>query len=234
MSEAERLRIWITRAQPGAAATAGRVGALGHEAVVAPLLTLRRIPGVEIDLSGVGALAFTSANGARAFAEACPERSLRAFAVGAATAKAVKAAGFKDVLSSNGDVAALAAGIVARRREIKGAVLHAGAAEPACDLAGELAAHGLEARSVALYESAPNPPEDEEAQRLATLDVVLLHSPAAARVLAGVLKAHPAPQMRALGLSRAVVAPLSRVRLHSRRYAPIPMEAALLDLIGRR
>ena len=35
-----RQRIWITRAQPGADSTAERVRALGHDAVVAPLLAV--------------------------------------------------------------------------------------------------------------------------------------------------------------------------------------------------
>ena len=52
-----RLRVWITRAQPGADATAERVRALGHEAVVAPLLAVRPLSDVEIDLTGVAALA---------------------------------------------------------------------------------------------------------------------------------------------------------------------------------
>jgi len=34
-------RIWITRAQPGAEATAAAVRKLGHEAFVAPLLEVR-------------------------------------------------------------------------------------------------------------------------------------------------------------------------------------------------
>src|SRR5258708_2588521 len=62
-----RQKIWITRAQPGAASTAERVRALGHEAIVAPLLAVRALEDVQVDLRGVAALAFTSANGVRAF-----------------------------------------------------------------------------------------------------------------------------------------------------------------------
>ena len=88
-----RQRIWITRAQPGADATAERVRALGHEAIVAPLLAVRALDDVHVDLNGVAALAFTSANGVRAFSDICGERSLRVFAGGAATAQAARAAG---------------------------------------------------------------------------------------------------------------------------------------------
>ncbi len=231
---ARRQRIWITRAQPGAESTAERVRALGHEAVVAPLLAVRGIPNVHIDLAGVAALAFTSANGARAFAEACGERNLKVFAVGAATAAAARAAGFRSVLSADGDVEALAEGIAARKTELRGAVLHPGAAEPAGDLAGALEAHGVEARRVVLYETAPVILAAAEAEALARSDAALVHSPRAAQLLAKLLKAYPAPQMRVLGLSRAVVKPLARTPLAARSCPPFPLEAALLNLIDRR
>lgn len=229
-----RQRIWITRAQPGADLTAERVRALGHDAVVAPLLAVRTVPDVNVDLNGVAALAFTSANGVRAFADICGERGLKVFAVGAATAQAARQAGFRSVLSADGDVEALAEGIAVRRAELKGAVLHPGAAEPAGDLAGSLEKHGVEARRLILYETAPVEMSDAEAEALAASDAVLLHSPRAAQVLARILKAHPAPTLRALGLSKAVVQPLSRTKLAARAFPPFPLEAALLNLIDRR
>jgi len=228
-----RQRIWITRAQPGADATAERVRALGHDPLVAPLLTVRPIEGVQIDLAGVAALAFTSANGVRAFADASGERGLRVFAVGAATAAAARAAGFRSVLSADGDVEALAEGIAARRGELPGVVLHPGAAEPAGDLTGVLERHGLEARRLALYETVPAPLGKAEAEQLARSDAALLHSPRAGRALARLLRTHPAPGMRVLGLSKAVLKPLARTRLAAKACPPFPLEAALLNLIDR-
>lgn len=230
-----RQRIWITRAQPGADVTAERVRAMGHDAVVAPLLAVRVLPDVDVDLRGVAALAFTSANGVRAFADASGERGLKVFAVGAATAQAARAAGFKSVLSADGDVEALAEGIAARRGELRGAVvLHPGALEPAGDLAGALQKQGVEARRLVLYETAPVDMAAAEAEALGRSDAVLLHSPRAAQVLARLLKTHPAPQLRALGLSKAVVKPLARTRLAAKAFPPFPLEAALLNLIDRR
>ena len=229
-----RQRIWITRAQPGADATAERVRALGHEAVIAPLLAVRSLPDVTIDLGGVVALAFTSANGVRAFADLSGERVLRVFAVGAATAQAARAAGFRSVLSADGDVEALAEGIAARRGELQGVVLHPGAAEPAGDLAGALEKHGVEARRVILYEAAPVEVAAAAAEALGQSDAVLLHSPRAAQVLAQLLRAHPAPTLRALGLSKAVVRPLARIRMGGKTFPPFPIEGALLNLIDHR
>ena len=228
-----RRKIWITRAQPAAELTAQRVRALGHEALVAPLLAVRTLPDVSIDLAGVAALAFTSANGVRAFADLSGERSLRVFAVGAATAQAARAAGFKLVLSADGDVAALAEGIGQRRGELKGLVLHPGAVELAGDLVGALEAQGVAARRLTLYESAPVSLEPAEAETLIQSDIALLHSPSAARALAAVLKAHPAPKLNVLGLSKAVLRPLSRTPLAGRAYPTMPLEAGLLNLIDR-
>jgi uroporphyrinogen-III synthase len=228
-----RQKIWITRAQPGAEVTAERVRALGHEAIVAPLLAVKTLKDVEVDLAGVAALAFTSANGVRAFADLSGERSLRVFAVGAATAQAARAAGFRLVLSADGDVDALAEAIVRRKGEVKGEVLHPGAAEPAGDLVGALQAQGVKARQLTLYETAPVTLPADRAGELTQVDAVLLHSPKAAKVLAGVLKAHPAPNLRALGLSKAVVKPLARAKLGAKAFPPMPLEAALLNLIDR-
>lgn len=228
-----RQRIWITRAQPGADATAERVRALGHEPLVAPLLAVRTMDDAVVDLKHVAALAFTSANGVRAFADRTGDRSLRVFAVGAATAAAARAAGFRSVLSADGDVDALAEGIAMRRAELRGAVLHPGAAEPAGDLAGALEKHGVEARRLVLYETGPVAIPPEEAAELVQADAALLHSPRAAQVLAKMLKAHPAPQLKVLGLSKAVIKPLQRTPLAAKAFPPFPLEAALLNLIER-
>src|SRR5258706_238433 len=47
-----RQRIWITRAQPAADVTAERVRALGHEALVAPLLAVHLLDDVQIEPAG--------------------------------------------------------------------------------------------------------------------------------------------------------------------------------------
>ena len=77
MSSQRPLKIWITRAEPGAEATAARVRERGHTPLVAPLLAVRMVEDPQIDLSGVRALAFTSANGLRAFAGACADLQAR-------------------------------------------------------------------------------------------------------------------------------------------------------------
>ena len=219
------LTVWITRAEPGASETAERVAAHGHKAVVAPLLMLERLPNPQMNLHDVRAIAFTSANGVRAFAAASPERDFRIFCVGAATAAE----------AGDGDVAALAQRIATRQLELRGGVvLHPGAAHPAGDLVGALKRAGIEARGVALYDSMPAQVSPEILAGMGEIDAVLLHSPKASKVLAKLLRKHPAPHLRALCLSPAVARPLSRIDLSERVAAPIPFEAALLNLIDRK
>jgi uroporphyrinogen-III synthase len=228
------LKVWITRAQPGADATAVRVRALGHEAFVGPLLAVAPQGRGPIDLAGVGALAFTSANGVRAFAARSPERALRVFAVGESTAKAARAAGFAEVLASDGDVAALADRIAAHGRAFAGELLHPGAAEPAGDLAGALHARGVPARGLVVYRSEPAALRLEQVAALPGLDLALVHSPKAGAALAQALARFPAPRLRVLGISPAAIKPLAETPLAGKVFAPQPTEAALLHLIGRR
>lgn len=233
MNQALRRTIWITRAEPGAAATAERVRQLGHRPLVAPLLEVRPTAQAAPDLADVGALAFTSANAARIFASLTERRDLPVFAVGAATAKAAKAEGFPRVLSADGDVEALAAGIVGRAGELRGLVLHAAAAEPAGDLAGALAKAGVRSRTETIYETAPLKPDARELEAAFAADDVLLHSPRAARQLAVLARGGRGAGLRALCLSCAVARPLARAQLKGLACAPFPMEAALLNLIDR-
>lgn len=206
--------VWITRAEPGASATAARVRALGWEALVAPLIEIHPLQ-PEIDLAGVGALAFTSAAGVAAFARLAPERGLPVFAVGEATARAAREAGFGEVIAADGDVAALAAEI--RRRPIDGALLHPGASE----LAGEIPG----ARVLGVYETVAAALPAGFA--IADVDAVLLHSPKAARLLAAL---GPPASLIAFCLSRNVAAPLAALGLPV-RVASEPTEEALLGLL---
>ncbi len=217
--------VWITRAEPGASATAGRVQAMGWTPLVAPLLQARALPAT-LDLTGIAAVAFTSAQGVRAFAALTGAR-LPAFTVGEATAEAARAAGFGAVQSADGDVAALAELIAGAD---PGPVLHAGALHPAGDLTGDLAARGLVARAVALYDTLPVQPAAALA-RLGEIGAVLVHSPRAATLLAGILADRPAPPPRLLALSDAVAAPLRAIENSKIAVAPFPNEASLLNLL---
>lgn len=221
--------VWITRAQPGAAATAVRVAALGFSPIVDPLLAVEVIP-VTIDLAGVTALAFTSVHGVEGFARCCARRDLPVFTVGAATARAAQDAGFSHTRSADGDVEALERLIA---EAAPGSVLWAGAQAPAGDLVAGLRARGVEAQGVAVYATVERP---TSAATLALLDApltVLIHSPRAARALARSLRDRAHAHLRLLCLSEAVAAPLAEVNEpRFVAFAPRLDESALLELLG--
>ena len=219
--------VWVTRAEPGASATAERLRALGFDPLISPVLEVRPLD-VAIDLEGAVALAVTSANAVRAFAARESSRALTVFAVGEATAQAARDAGFAAIESADGDVAALARLIATRR---PGLVLNPTAAEPAEDLAALLAPAGVAVRTVALYETLPVEP----IKALAALDAVstvLVHSPKAARRLAALLDPAALARLDVACISEAAARPLVETGARNVRFAPFPAEAALLKLLG--
>ena len=218
-------RIWITRTQPGADATAAKVRALGVEAVVAPVLQARPITEAAVDLTNADALAFTSGQALRAFAPLNPQRDLPVYCVGEATARLASSMGFTHVSSADGDVAALADLIAAREPPTR-LVLSPGAREPAADLPALLAARGVAGRAVAVYETTPSP----IAAPPVGVDAVMIHSAKAAG-LAAELIGDGAGAMLALAISEAAARPLRRLPFLRVAVAATPDEDSLLDLI---
>ncbi len=219
-------RVWITRVEPGASRTAARLTALGFEPVVAPLLMIRTL-GPVIDLTGVAALAFTSANGVTAFAALNAVRDKPVFAVGDATAEAARLAGFRDVRSASGDARALARLIA--EAEFRGAVLSPGAAEPAADLAASLAGV-VEVRALAVYEAV-----ETGVPAPAGFDAVLVHSPRAARALAmhaRISGGGALDDRLAVAISPAAAEPLEDLGLREIRIADTPTDTALIEGLG--
>ena len=240
------MRIWVTRAQPGAEQTAERLRALGHDPLVAPVLYVRRLAVDPPDLTGISAIVFTSANAVRSFAGLVPDgapdselaRRLPVYAVGDATAAEARENGFATVVSADGDAAVLARAMLKRRDEIGGLVLHPCALEAAGDVAGVLARDGVQVRPLALYDTAgveEIPATAAFALRSQALDLVMIHSPKAARVLRSLM---PSPQPLAslagkklpalAALSAACAAPLTGLGFAAVVLASAPREDALL------
>lgn len=213
----------MTRAEPGASRTAGRLAALGFEAVLAPLLEIRSLPVVAPDLEGISALAFTSVNGVTAFSTLTPRRSHPVFAVGDATAAAARAEGFDVVRSAAGALGDLADLL---RAEASGRVLVPGAQEPAGDLPALLAGSPIEAIPFPVYEAV-----ETGAPAPTAFDAVLAHSPRGALALAG----HGADAMRGrlvIAISTAAAAPLAGLGFREIRVAAQPTENGMMEALG--
>ena len=144
-------RALVTRPLRDAGRTADALAARGISALVEPMLKIEFLPAPALDLAGVQALLFTSANGVSAFAAASPERGLPSFAAGDATAREARVAGFLRVESAAGDARALARLAAARCKPSAGALLHAAGEDVAGDLAGSLAEAGFTVRREVLY-----------------------------------------------------------------------------------
>jgi len=221
-------RVWVTRAEPGAARTADRLTALGFTPLVAPLLTLAPLPGA-LDAApspdAVAVLALTSPNGVEAFASLIPRfRDHPVFAVGDATAEAARAAGFADVRSASGDIHALARLIAAEAPP--GPLLAPGAREPAGDLPALLPDRPVQRlpvyAAVETHAPAPEP-----------FDAVILHSPRAARALSADLPRAASSGRIAICISEAAATPLHPFDFAEIRIAAAPDEPAMLSALGK-
>lgn len=171
----------VCRPQPGASATAEAARALGLDPVVAPLFDVQAVAWDPPAPGRFDALMMTSANAARHAGPALARyAALPAFAVGGATAAAMRGAGLTAV-TGEGDADALIAAIGQRGHR---RVLH---------LCGEdyrTAAHAdLQVHAVPVYRAVAVASLSGSAiAAVGRGAVVLLHSPRAAALFAGLAK----------------------------------------------
>lgn len=106
-------RFLVTRTEAQGRDFAVDIRACGHEAVLVPLASVRFTDVTLTDVRNFDLILVTSANGAAALARMTEVRSLRVLSVGPQTAAALSDAGFGNVMSADGDVAALSARVPA-------------------------------------------------------------------------------------------------------------------------
>ena len=201
--------------------------------LAAPLMRIEAAP-VDVDLTGVGALAFTSANGVRQYAAKTTNRSLPAFCVGDMTAEAARAAGFC-AQSADGDVNALAEMIAREHAPDDGAVLHVRGRHAAGDLTQALLAAGLDARPAEIYDQTPCAltVEANDALRGGEIDAVAFFSPRTADLFAkSATSDWRLDGTSAVSLSPAADAALGDMAFGSRLEAREPTRAAMVSLIS--
>lgn len=148
----QTVKVINTRPAPDADAFTAAIRAAGAEAVLSPVMAIRfRDEAAPVEEGE--ALAFTSANGIRAFARASPQRRQKIFAVGDATAEEARRLGFSAIETADGDVNSLAALIAATKGSLK--ILHLAGSDRAGDLVAALASRGVPARRLVLYDAVP-------------------------------------------------------------------------------
>ena len=148
----------VTRPEPDASETAARLGALGIEGVVMPLLVHETL-GVSLpEPAGFAAIAVTSTNALRALDERgaiARYRQLPVYAVGDRTAAAARDLGFARVESAHGSFADLAE--LLAHAPLHGPILYPAARDLSGDLAKSLAPYGRMVITAQIYAMNPAP-----------------------------------------------------------------------------
>ena len=237
------MRVLITRPEREATALATALIERGHVPVIAPLFRLeilRPPPDFAAALASCQAVLLTSANGARALAEASEQRGKPILAVGDTTASTAEGLGFAAVVSAAGDGEALAALVRRGLDPKKGALVHISGVDVALDLAQTLAPDGFEVHRFALYDARKEGalPESARAALAArALDAATFFSSRAATTFAKLAgEAGLADAVRdviAVAISPAALEPLSALPFKATVAAVRPTRQAVLDEIDR-
>ena len=234
------MRLLITRPAEDAQELADRLAALGHEAMIEPMLTIQALD-FTLPERPITAILLTSRHAAGMIAGTIGgelRKQLPVYCVGAATADAARTAGFSNVIKSGGDAASLIIDAAAALDPEAGIVLHARGRHARGNIVGNLRCQGFEAREVVAYEArAARQLSDTTANAIRTrsLDGVLLFSPRTAEIFARLVSdAGLAPALTgvtAFCLSDAVAAGLGNLAMKL-SVAGAPRISALIGLIA--
>ena len=234
------MRLLVTRPQPDAERTAGKLRARGHVVVIVSLLRIEPVEQAQIDPAPFTALLVTSVNAATAVsrhARVAELLALPVFAVGDRSAEAMRAVGFADVASAQGDVSDLAA-LVGARCKLGSSLLYLAGADRSGDLARTLAGRGFMVKTAVVYRAVATgalPPAIRAAigERVAG---VLHFSRRTSQVYVDIARAGHLPGNPIKGpihfcMSAQVAEPLIAAGAADTRVALEATEAALLALI---
>ena len=237
------MRVLILRPEREAAALAAALSERGHAPVIAPLFRLEFLhppPEFSAALAASQAILVTSANGARALAEASEQRGRPIIAVGDTTASTAEGLGFSDVISASGDAAALTELVRRRLKPADGPLLHVSGREVAIDLGEALGPAGFEVQRFVLYdarEEAALPEPARAALEARAVDVITFFSPRAASTFASMVEdagllGHLRP-VTAVAISPAALEPAAGLPFKAVVAAAKPTRQAVLDEIDR-
>lgn len=235
------MRVVITRPAVDAASIAEAVRAQGHEPVIAPLSHIRyQTP--DPPPGQAAATIFTSKNALRALGDVPWAASLHprpAYCVGAATAKAARAAGFLHVVAGGGTGAHLAEYVAYMHKPEDGPLLYLTGEHLSFDMQDALGARGFTVwrRIVYRNELAPALAQPMIAGLAKDFfDAIILMSPRTASHFADLAQraglSQHAARLRFLCLSDKVAAALAPLPATDIAVAREPTQEALIDLLG--
>jgi len=225
----------IARAQPGADKSNARVTELGYEAIVSPALTLQSNPDTELlPPEKISGLVFTSANGARFYAEREDDRSLPAWCVGPATGAAARKEGFTEVHESTGNAVRLAAMIASTIAPPEKPLLHIANAAAKGDFQREMKMRRYKVKFAPLYQAGTAPSLNPGAEKLLdgkTPSIVLVHSAKGAEAFAQLTKDLSVSAATLISISTIAARPLEDLGYKGIHIAAAPNENALMETL---
>lgn len=237
------MRVLILRPEREAAALATALSERGHAPVIAPLFRLEFLhPPSDFSaaLAASQAVLITSANGARALAEASDQRGRPVIAVGDTTASTAEGLGFSDVISASGDGSALVELVRQRLKPADGPLLHVSGRETAIDLGEALKPAGFEVSRFVLYDARQEtalPESARAALEARAVDVVTFFSPRAAATFASMVEdAGLLANLRdvtAVAISPAAMEPATGLPFKQVLAAAKPTRQAVINEIDR-
>ena len=140
--------VLVSRAEPGATHSVEALRKRGVKAIKAPTADILFLD-KRLNMCGVSALVFTSANGVRAYTRVSKRFDVPAFCVGTATANLARSFGFDQVLCADGDGEALARLI--ERHPPEGEMVHVRGDDVGFELVEGLTGSAIKLRSEILY-----------------------------------------------------------------------------------
>lgn len=224
--------VLVTRPEPGASETARRLLALHHNPIIAPLLRIR--PLALAPYGSFGAVLVTSGN-----AVPCLPPSLHGtplLAVGNATAERARAAGFGQVISADGNAAALAT-LTRQTCQPGSPLLFATARGQGSSLAAALRAHGFVVHRRAVYAAYPAtrmPQAATQALRDGSLSAAIFLSAETARAFVRLLPPGLAPALAgvdALAIGQPAADALCFLPWRRVRVSAKPTQDSLLAML---
>ena len=231
-------RVIVTRPAEATAALQADLAARGIDALAAPMLTVEPLASERVNPMTVQAVLVTSANGAEGAARLGLSGDLPVLAVGDATARAARTAGFSQVTAADGDAAALVDLVTRRCRPQDGALIWASGEAVSTDLVSTLSEHGFEVVRRVVYRTVPAaslPEEVVAGLRAGSVEGVLFFSPrsaeAFARLACGLELEAECRAVRAYCLSDPIARIASKLAWRGIHVADTPTKAALIAAV---
>jgi uroporphyrinogen-III synthase len=144
----------VTRPAAQSGSVAEALTRKGYEALTEPMLEIEYKSPALPDLARFGGLIFSSANAVAPLAERVDAHPLPAYAVGRATATALRSAGFRDVRCGENGAAALIK-LVAANHFSPAPLLYLSGRVVAHELVGVLLSRGIQVERVVVYDALP-------------------------------------------------------------------------------